>query len=516
MFLSQFENVMATLNYFTAFSIVESYKKFIFKKYSIEKVVVSGGGAFNKVLMDHLQALLNPIPVVDSQCLGMPVQSKEPIAFAFFAWQTLKGKINHLPQTTGASRSMILGKITPGKNFMRLFTVLISLFLLSNISVWAKVQLGIDVLQSQGFEMLQGKRVGLITNHTGKNNRGKSTIDILFNAPGGKLVALFSPEHGIRGKAEHGAIITDSIDQKTQLPIFSLYGKNKRPTSEMLKNIDVLVFDMQDIGTRFYTYTTTLAYALEEASKHSIEFIVLDRPNPILGSVIEGEILEPQIQHFTAYLNVPVRHGLTVGEIAQWHNLKKELNAKLRVVPMKNWKREMRWFETGLNFNPTSPNIRTVNAALLYSGIGGFEATNISVGRGTRKPFEVIGAPWIDSEVVMERLKFLNLEEFKFSKILFQPKEDLYEKEVCHGIQIEIKDSEQARPVELFIYLLTLLIELYPEEMQVKWEEMLRIVGSEKINYLLQQKVSAEEIIQIIRDGSNTFRESRKKILLYK
>ncbi|OGR86146.1 MAG: hypothetical protein A3A86_03130 [Elusimicrobia bacterium RIFCSPLOWO2_01_FULL_60_11] len=277
---------------------------------------------------------------------------------------------------------------------MKLSPLLVSFFLAAQPAC-AKVLLGIDVLEKGGFKELKGKNVGLITNHTGMDSKGRSTIDVLHAAPGVKLVKLFSPEHGIRGRAEHGKAVEDGKDAKTGLPIFSLYGKTQRPTADMLKGLDALVFDIQDIGTRFYTYTTTLAYALEESARAGIEFVVLDRPNPLTGSIVEGVPLDPSIKHFTAYLQVPVRHGLTVGEIAKWHNGTAWIHARLTVVQMQGWSRPMSWEDTGLKFRPTSPNIRTVTAAVLYPGIGGFEATNLSVGRGTSEPFEVFGAPWI-------------------------------------------------------------------------------------------------------------------------
>lgn len=384
------------------------------------------------------------------------------------------------------------------------------------LSVHAKVLLGIDVLKKQNFEPLKGKRVGLITNHTGIDGKGKSTIDLIYNAENVKLTALFCPEHGIRGKIEHGQKISDEKDYKTGLPIYSLYGKTKRPTDDMLRGIDMLVFDMQDIGTRFYTYITTLAYALEEAAKRNIEFVVLDRPNPITGSIVEGEILSPEINHFTAYLEIPVRHGMTVGEIANWYNRVSDLNAKLNVIKMEGWNREMWWNKTGLKFFPTSPNIRNLRSAILYSGIGGLEATNVSVGRGTKEPFEIFGAPWIDGKTVAERLTFINLSGFAFNPTQFTPKEDLYKNELCKGVKIIITDPNEARTIDLFIHIFTILKEFYPENFAPRWEEIDRVTGSEKIRKMLEMNQSAEEILFIIHEKADQFQKTRKPYLLYK
>ena len=379
----------------------------------------------------------------------------------------------------------------------------------------AKVLAGIDVLEKQNFEILRGKRVGLITNQTGVDRRGNSTIDLLFNAKGVQLVALFSPEHGIRGKAKHGESVSDAQDEKTKLPIYSLYGKTKRPTEEMLKGLDALVFDIQDVGTRFYTYTTTLAYALEEAAKRNVEFIVLDRPNPITGTIVEGEALSPKIKHFTAYLQVPVRHGMTVGELAAWHNQTAGVQAKLTVVKMEGWQRAMWFGDTGLVFKPPSPNLRNLRAAALYPGVGGFEATNVSVGRGTGNPFEVIGSTWMDGNDLAERLTFLALPGFEFTSAGFKPKEDLYKGADCRGIKIKITDKNEARPVDLFVQIFVLLRERYPGQFAVRWDEIPRITGSEDFQERIDLGESAESILMAIHERAEDFKARRAPYLLY-
>lgn len=379
-----------------------------------------------------------------------------------------------------------------------------------------KVMFGIDVLESQEFLPLQGKRVGLITNHTGLNRKGKRTIDLLFNAKNVKLVSIFSPEHGVKGKAAHGIEISDSRDEKTRVPIYSLYGKQKRLTAEMLEGLDALVFDIQDIGTRFYTYTTTLAYAIEEAEKKNLEIFVLDRPNPITGTVVEGEPLEYGINHFTAYLRVPVRHGFTVGEVAHWYNRTSNLNARLTVIKMEGWKRNLWWDETKLKFARPSPNIRNLTGALLYCGIGALEATNVSVGRGTSTPFELFGAPWMDGILVAERLEFYSLPGFKFKPVRFKPKHDLYKEEECGGVKIIVTDRNTARPFDLFIYIATILRDSYPQAFTMRWEEIERVTGSKRTREMIQSGASAETILFLIHEKAAHFAETNTPYLLYK
>ncbi len=378
-----------------------------------------------------------------------------------------------------------------------------------------KVLLGIDVLERDGFQILKGKKIGLITNHTGLNSKGKSTIDVLFRAPDVQLVKLFSPEHGIRGKADHGVKIENTKDEKTGLPVYSLYGQTQRPTTEMLLGMDAVVFDIQDIGTRFYTYTTTLAYALEECGKRGIEVIVLDRPNPITGSIVEGLPLDPAIQHFTAYLNIPVRHGMTVGEIAEWHRQTKKLNVDLTVVKMEGWSRMMWMDQTGHKFRPTSPNMRTLKAAALYPGVGCFEATNVAVGRGTGSPFELFGAPWINREELADRLSFIIIPGLEVEAVKFTPKSDLYKGQVCGGIKVTIRDSHEARPFDLFVQTFMLLRELYPKQFVPRWPEIARVTGSDKFKEMVDLGHSAEAMLEIIHRQAEKFQEDVKPYLLY-
>ena len=259
------------------------------------------------------------------------------------------------------------------------------------------VKTGIDVLARDGFAPLQGKRVGLVTNHTGRGAAGTSTIDLLASAKGVTLAALFSPEHGIRGEAD--AKVAGGRDAKTGLPIHSLYGKTTKPTAEMLKDVDVLVYDIQDVGARFYTYITTLALVMEAAKENDTGVVVLDRPNPIGGEAVEGPILEDALRgDFIGYFPIPMRHGLTIGELATLYNTEFKIGCRLEVVKMEGWKRPMYFDETGLPWVNPSPNMRSLAAAISYPGLGALEATSLSVGRGTGRAFVLYGAPWIDGK----------------------------------------------------------------------------------------------------------------------
>lgn len=391
--------------------------------------------------------------------------------------------------------------------------------------VWAEsVTLGIDVLAESGFAVLQGKRVGLITNHTGLDGSGRRTVDLLAQAPGVKLKAIFATEHGFQGQIEHGETVTDEKDSKTNVPIHSLYGKTQHISPEVLKNLDVVVFDMQDVGTRFYTYATSMAYALEDCAKHKKEFVVLDRPNPVTGSRVEGEILDPKVRHFTAYFSIPVRHGLTLGELAQWHKAKAVPKAKLTVIAMRGWKRSFWWDQTGLTFVPPSPNIPTPQTALLYSGVGAFEATNVAVGRGTKYPFEIFGAPWMDGKKLAERLNDLKLPGVRFKPTTFKPTKDLYTGELCQGVRVLVKDRNRIEPVAIFTAAFVTLETLHPKEFLPRWDEVVRVTGTRFLEETLKNScaepgsdpsAAIRTVLERYRSNSRDFLESRKPFLLY-
>src|SRR5437764_222581 len=298
----------------------------------------------------------------------------------------------------------------------------------------AEVLNGIDVLERDGFKELQGLRVGLITNHTGRDRAGRQTIDVLRGAPGVKLTALFSPEHGIRGQADEK--VSDTVDEKTGLPIYSLYGETRRPRPEQLKNLDALVYDIQDVGARFYTYISTLGYALEEAAKARIPVFVLDRPNPIGGMDVEGPVADADKLSFTAYHTIPVRHGMTVGELAQLYNEQRKIGCDLHIVRMENWRRAM-WFDApGQVWVNPSPNMRSLTEATLYPGVGLLETTNLSVGRGTDTPFELVGAPWLDAQKLAAYLNGRALAGVRFVPARFTPRASAFKGEECGGINL--------------------------------------------------------------------------------
>src|SRR3984957_9534435 len=276
-----------------------------------------------------------------------------------------------------------------------------------------RVQTGLDVLEAEKFAPLRGKHIGLITNHTGLDYQERTTINVLAHAPGVQVVALFSPEHGIAGHSDEK--LPSSKDASTGLPIFSLYGDNLRPTDEMLQGIDALVFDVQDAGVRFYTYTTTMAYCMEEAAKRKIAFYVLDRPNPLGGEIVEGPMLDADKTDFVGYFPLPVRYGLTIGELAQFLNAENRIGVELHVIAMKNWHRNYFFDSTGLRWVPPSPNLRTTKGAILYPGLEILQNAGVSVGRGTEAPFEEFGAPWIRGDEGAAALNASGLAGVRFS-----------------------------------------------------------------------------------------------------
>ncbi|HAH32529.1 MAG TPA: DUF1343 domain-containing protein [Elusimicrobia bacterium] len=375
---------------------------------------------------------------------------------------------------------------------------------------------GLDILERDGFAQLTGKRVGLITNHSSVDKEGNNAIDVLYRAPGVKLTAIFSPEHGWRGTEEGGVLINNSSDPVTGVPVYSLYGQNKRrPSAEMLSGLDILVFDIQDIGARFYTYLTTMGYAMEEASKAGLEFMVLDRPNPISGAV-EGPVLEPDISAFTAYFPVPTRHGFTAGEMALFHKDNKKLELKLSVITMENWTRDMFFDATGVIWTNPSPNIRNVEAEALYPGIGCFEASNVSVGRGTDMPFLWFGAPWMKSEKIAEELSQAGLAGVKFSPLGLTPSKDIYEGKLCEGVKMEITDLAAVRALDIFTQAAWLLRKYNSGDFKPQPDEIRKMTGSGDFYRLLEAGAGPTEIKTAFEKSSAAFMSTREKFLLYK
>lgn len=331
------------------------------------------------------------------------------------------------------------------------------------------VRTGLDVLVERQFLPFRGHAVGLVTNQTGVDARGRRAVDLFAGSPGVRLVAIFSPEHGIAGDANSD--VPHGRDEATGVPIWSLYGPSRRPTPEMLRSVSALVFDIQDIGVRYYTYLTTLVYVMEEAGRRGIPVVVLDRPNPITGRIVEGPVMEADLKSFTGPHTIPVRTGLTIGEFARLVVAERRLPVSLTVIPMVGWNRS-RWFdETGLPWVNPSPNIRSVTQALLYSGIGLLEGTNLAVGRGTDTPFEVVGAPWVNAHMLADTMNARGLSGIRFEPVVFVPTTDTYAGTPCWGVRMVVTDRQAIRPVSVALTLARVLRlqhrdQFRPENMQ--------------------------------------------------
>jgi len=371
---------------------------------------------------------------------------------------------------------------------------------------------GIDVLESEGFAPLKGRRVGLLTNQTGRSRHGVSTIDLLMKAKDVTLVSLFSPEHGIRGQLDER--VSSSRDDATGLPIHSLYDATRRPTEAMLVGIDTLVVDLQDIGVRFYTYPATTAYVLEEAARRKIRVVVLDRPDPIDGFDVEGPLQDASAIGFNGYLPMPIRHGLTLGELARLFNAEKALGADLVVVPMKNWRRED-WFDaTGLAWANPSPNMRNMVAATVYPGIGALEGTNLSVGRGTDTPFEQIGAPWIDGPALAAALNARDLPGVRFYPVTFTPAAGAkLGGQACHGVFLIVTDRDRLKPVRVGLEIAAALAKRHGQEF--KLEDAAYLFGSTATLQKVRAGVEPAEIAAAWAVDEAKWRLTRAKYLLY-
>jgi uncharacterized protein YbbC (DUF1343 family) len=371
---------------------------------------------------------------------------------------------------------------------------------------------GIDVLRRDGFKQLAGRRVGLVTNHTGVARDGATTIDLLHGAPGVKLVVLFGPEHGIRGALDQPNV-PDGKDEKTGLPVYSLYGKRRRPDAEQLKGIDTLVFDIQDIGCRFYTYLTTLGYILETAATHKLRVVVLDRPNPIGGVAVEGPILQKKFESFVGYHTLPVRHGMTLGELALLLNKERKINAELEVIKVEGWRRDQLFDRTGLTWVNQSPNMRSLAAALLYPGVGLLETTNLSVGRGTDRPFELIGAPWMDGRKLAAELTAAKLPGMRFMPVRFSPTSSVHAKKECSGVHIYIDDWSRFESVPVGLTIAATLRKLHPKDWQTKGYN--RLLGNTPMHQAVEKGEPPADLLRRAGEGMKEFMEVRKKYLLY-
>jgi uncharacterized protein YbbC (DUF1343 family) len=374
-----------------------------------------------------------------------------------------------------------------------------------------KVQTGIDVLAAEKFDPLAGLRLGLITNHSGIDSGGRRTVDLLHNAPGIKLVTIFSPEHGFSGKAE--GKVSSTIEPLTGLPMYSLYGDALSPTKRMLAGLDALVFDIQDAGARFYTYITTMGYAMEACAKKGIPFYVLDRPNPINASLVQGPVLDSNLRSFNGYFPLPVRHGMTVGELAKMFNVERKMGVKLHVIKMRGYERNQWYDETGLLWVSPSPNLQTLTEAILYPGVAMVEGANVSVGRGTMTPFDLFGAPWINGEELASYLNNRNFQGVQFIPVDFTPNSSRFKGQLCHGVQIVLLNRQMLDSPALGIEITSALYRLYPKDFQV--DKTLKLIGSRKVLQAIKAGQDPATIAQDWQGPLEQFCMLRMKYLFY-
>lgn len=383
----------------------------------------------------------------------------------------------------------------------------------------APVTTGLEVLLDQGHPLVDGRHIGLITNHTAIDRALRSAIDLLHADPRFELVHLYGPEHGVRGDAQAGAHVGRENDRDTGLPADSLYGETRKPTPEMLEGVDVLVFDIQDAGVRFYTYISTMVLAFEAAIEAGIPYVVLDRPNPITGHHVEGPMLDPRFESFVGIHPIPTRHGLTVGELARLVAADRGW-PEPNVIPMQGWQRDMWWDETGLPFVQASPNLPTLDSLTVYPGTCIFEATTLSEGRGTTRPFEYIGAPWITPTELVADLRSRNLPGVGFRPASFTPMFSKHQGETCYGVQVHILDREALRPVELGVYLVHAIKHLNGS--QFAWRPGRAVgmsanllYGTEDLHTMIDAGAAPEEIMAKWADGQDAFREKAAAAHLY-
>ncbi len=374
-----------------------------------------------------------------------------------------------------------------------------------------QVATGLDVLKTENFAPLKGLRVGLITNQTGVDTDGNRGVDLLFHAPGVSLTKIFSPEHGLQGNRD--GKIPSERDAGTGLPVYSLYGETRKPTEGMLRDIDALVFDIQDAGVRFYTYATTMAYAMEAAARRNIDFYVLDRPDPIAANIVQGPMLEATMTSFTSYFPLPVRHGMTIGELARLFNQEGHIGARLHVIEMRGYRRRDWYDETGIPWIPPSPNLRTLTEATLYPGVALVEGANVSVGRGTDTPFELLGAPWIDGRKLADALNRRDIAGVFFIPANFTPDDSRYAHQPCHGVRLLLTDRRELDSPFLGIELASTLHQLYSEQFHTK--EILSMVGSPSWVQAITDGKDPRSIASQWLGGLREFSALRKRFLLY-
>ena len=395
-------------------------------------------------------------------------------------------------------------------------TILIFVVLVSGCE--ASVKTGLDNINSYRH-LFDGKRVGIITNHTAYNSSGQYIIDVFRKMDNVAVAAFFSPEHGLYGVEEDGRRIESMTEPNYQIPVYSLYGKTRKPTRQMLENIDVLVFDIQDIGARFYTYIYTMSLAMEAAAEYGRRFVVLDRPNPINGLQVEGNILKPKFATFVGLYPVPVRHGMTAGELARMFNeqgwLKDGVKANLVVIPMKGWRRSMWYDRTGLKFIKPSPNMVSLETATVYPGLCLLEGTNVSEGRGTHLPFTQFGAPWIDSRSLTVELNKLNMPGIRFRPASFTPVSSKYKDQQCKGVKIIITDRDSLEPYFSGILIVNKIYKMYPNKFQWRASHFDRLCGTSAIREAITTRTSLEKLRESWQAELKSFLKIRSKYLMY-
>lgn len=405
------------------------------------------------------------------------------------------------------------------KRYIGFIVGLITLIAVSTTIVIAQkdqeqFKLGLDVLLDEQLDKLAGKNVGLITNPTGVDQNLNSIVDRLDQADDVNLVALYGPEHGVRGDAQAGDYVEYYIDDKTGLPVYSLYGSTRKPTPEMLEDVDVLLFDIQDVGTRFYTYIYTMAYAMEAAEENGIEFIILDRPNPIGGVEVAGPVLDPDYSSFVGLYPIPLRHGMTVGELAHLFNEEFDIHADIDVIEMSGWNRTDHYDDTPLEWVLPSPNMPTLDTAFVYSGAALIEGTNVSEGRGTTKPFELIGAPFIDGADFAEQLNAADLSGVNFRAAYFTPQFSKHAGQLSGGIEIHVTDEDSYDPVKAGITIVKTIHDMYPENFEFT-AFFDSLIGNSWVREKIIAGASVDEIVSTWEEELVEFRQIRSEYLLY-
>ncbi|MGA9120941.1 MAG: DUF1343 domain-containing protein [Bacteroidota bacterium] len=393
-------------------------------------------------------------------------------------------------------------------------TVIVLLFAFP-LLLYSQVLPGADILVQNRLDLLKGKRVGLVTNQTGRLQSGEYLLDALVRR-NIRVVALFGPEHGIRGEAAPGEIVDDTIDRRTGIRVYSLYGKVNKPTGAMLDSVDMLIYDIQDVGVRYYTFISTMYYVMESAAQHQIPLLVLDRPDPLGGTTVDGPVLEDSLKSFVGMMPIPVVYGLTCGELAQMINGERWLEggaeADLTVIPMKGWRRSMKWSDTGLPWIPPSPNIPDPETCFAYPVTCFLEATNVSEGRGTDHPFQIIGAPFINGDSLAEAMTKA-CPSIHWEPAQFTPRSSKHQGSICQGVRISVDSLQRYAPTEGALSLLMTLSGMYPEQCIIREKGLARLAGTTMVQQCLLHRISVEQTLSLWREASSRF---EKKSLPYR